>query len=89
MGTFKNKPWQNWVGWSTAAIMIGLTGAYIYTGLMGLNDAREPGALERTGIVRAPILREPYVPDLPFKTGAQIAFPLSGCAVLAFASETF
>ena len=31
----------------------------------------------------------PYVPDLPFKTGAQIAFPLSGCAVLAFASETF
>ena len=35
MGTFKNKEWQNWVGWSTAAIMIGLTGAYIYTGLMG------------------------------------------------------
>jgi Mn2+/Fe2+ NRAMP family transporter len=35
MGTFKNKAWQNWVAWSTAAIMIGLTGAYIYTGLVG------------------------------------------------------
>jgi Mn2+/Fe2+ NRAMP family transporter len=35
MGSFKNKAWQNWVGWSTAAIMIGLTGAYIYTGLVG------------------------------------------------------
>ncbi len=25
MGTFKNKPWQNWIAWSTAIIMISLT----------------------------------------------------------------
>jgi len=30
MGTFKNKPWQNWVAWSTAIIMIVLTAVFIY-----------------------------------------------------------
>jgi Mn2+/Fe2+ NRAMP family transporter len=33
MGTYKNKRWQNWVAWSTATIMIGLTVALIYTTL--------------------------------------------------------
>ena len=31
MGAFKNKPWQNWIAWSTAGIMIALTIALIYT----------------------------------------------------------
>jgi Mn2+/Fe2+ NRAMP family transporter len=35
MGTFKNKPWQNWVAWMTAAIMIGLTVAFIWTNVVG------------------------------------------------------
>ncbi|MGI8958661.1 MAG: Nramp family divalent metal transporter [Bryobacteraceae bacterium] len=35
MGSFRNNVWQNWVGWSTAGAMIGLTGAYIYTSLVG------------------------------------------------------
>jgi Mn2+/Fe2+ NRAMP family transporter len=35
MGSYKNKAWQNWIAWSTAAIMIVLTGAYIYTSLVG------------------------------------------------------
>jgi Mn2+/Fe2+ NRAMP family transporter len=33
MGAYKNKRWQNWVAWSTATIMIGLTVALIYTTL--------------------------------------------------------
>jgi Mn2+/Fe2+ NRAMP family transporter len=35
MGSFKNKAWQNWVAWSTAAVMIGLTCAFIYNRLVG------------------------------------------------------
>jgi Mn2+/Fe2+ NRAMP family transporter len=35
MGTFKNKPWQNWIAWTTAAVMIGLTAAFIWTNLVG------------------------------------------------------
>ncbi len=35
MGSFKNKPWQNWIAWSTAAIMILLTCAFIYTSVAG------------------------------------------------------
>jgi Mn2+/Fe2+ NRAMP family transporter len=35
MGTFKNKAWQNWIAWTTAAVMIGLTVAFIWTNLMG------------------------------------------------------
>lgn len=35
MGSFKNEAWQNWIAWSTAAAMIGLTVAYIYTRLVG------------------------------------------------------
>jgi Mn2+/Fe2+ NRAMP family transporter len=31
MGSFKNKPWQNWTAWSTAVAMIALTVALIYT----------------------------------------------------------
>ena len=31
MGTFKNKRWQNAVAWTTAVIMIALTGGLIYT----------------------------------------------------------
>ena len=33
MGTFKNKPWQNWIAWGTAIIMILLSIAYIYTNI--------------------------------------------------------
>ena len=33
MGTYKNKPWQNAIAWSTAIIMIVLTAALIYTSL--------------------------------------------------------
>lgn len=35
MGSFKNKPWQNWIAWTTAAVMIGLTGAFVWTNLVG------------------------------------------------------
>jgi NRAMP (natural resistance-associated macrophage protein)-like metal ion transporter len=35
MGTFKNKPWQNTVAWTTAIIMIVLTGALIYNTVLG------------------------------------------------------
>jgi len=35
MGAFKNRRWQNWVAWTTAIIMIVLTGALIYTSVMG------------------------------------------------------
>jgi Mn2+/Fe2+ NRAMP family transporter len=35
MGSFKNKPWQNWVAWTTAAVMIGLTVAFIWTNVVG------------------------------------------------------
>lgn len=35
MGTFKNRQWQNWIAWSTAAIMILLTFAFIYTSVTG------------------------------------------------------
>ncbi len=35
MGSFKNKPWQNWIAWSTAIIMIVLTFASVYTSVVG------------------------------------------------------
>jgi Mn2+/Fe2+ NRAMP family transporter len=35
MGTFKNKPWQNGVAWTTAIIVIALTGALVYNMLLG------------------------------------------------------
>jgi Mn2+/Fe2+ NRAMP family transporter len=35
MGTFKNKPWQNAVAWTTAIIMIVLTGALVYNTVLG------------------------------------------------------
>ena len=31
MGSFRNKPWQNWVAWGTAAVMIVLTAALLST----------------------------------------------------------
>lgn len=33
MGSFKNKPWQNWIAWTTAIIMVALTIALIYSSL--------------------------------------------------------
>jgi Mn2+/Fe2+ NRAMP family transporter len=39
MGTFKNKPWQNWVAWSTAAIMITLTAVFIYNTIRDMGKA--------------------------------------------------
>jgi Mn2+/Fe2+ NRAMP family transporter len=36
MGTFKNKPWQNWIAWSTALIMICLTAVLIYNSFSDL-----------------------------------------------------
>lgn len=33
MGDFRNKPWQNWIAWSTAFVMIALTMALIYTSI--------------------------------------------------------
>lgn len=33
MGSFKNKPWQNWIAWGTAIVMILLSIAYIYTNI--------------------------------------------------------
>ncbi|HEY1947720.1 MAG TPA: Nramp family divalent metal transporter [Bryobacteraceae bacterium] len=35
MGSFKNKPWQNWVAWGTAVIMILLTIVLVYTSITG------------------------------------------------------
>jgi Mn2+/Fe2+ NRAMP family transporter len=35
MGTFRNKRWQNGVAWTTAIIMIVLTGALIYNTVLG------------------------------------------------------
>jgi len=34
MGGYKNKAWQNWIAWATAAVMILLTFAYIYTSIV-------------------------------------------------------
>ena len=36
MGTFKNKPWQNWIAWSTALIMIMLTGVFLFNTISDL-----------------------------------------------------
>jgi len=33
MGTFKNKPWQNWIAWATAGIMICLTTVLVFNTL--------------------------------------------------------
>jgi Mn2+/Fe2+ NRAMP family transporter len=35
MGSFRNKPWQNWIAWTTAVGMIVLTIAMIYTSVAG------------------------------------------------------
>jgi NRAMP (natural resistance-associated macrophage protein)-like metal ion transporter len=35
MGIYKNRPWQNWVAGATAAVMIGLTAAFIWTNVVG------------------------------------------------------
>jgi Mn2+/Fe2+ NRAMP family transporter len=35
MGTFRNKPWQNVIAWTTAIIMIVLTAALIYKTVLG------------------------------------------------------
>ncbi len=35
MGGYKNKAWQNWIAWTTAAVMIALTAAYIYASVVG------------------------------------------------------
>src|SRR5690242_6709576 len=35
MGTFKNKPWQNGIAWTTAIIMIVLTAALVYKTVLG------------------------------------------------------
>jgi Mn2+/Fe2+ NRAMP family transporter len=39
MGAFKNKPWQNWIAWSTAVIMIVLTAVLIYNSLSDLGKS--------------------------------------------------
>jgi len=39
MGTFKNKPWQNAIAWSTAAIMIVLTAVFIYNTIRDMGKA--------------------------------------------------
>jgi NRAMP (natural resistance-associated macrophage protein)-like metal ion transporter len=39
MGTFKNKLWQNWIAWSTAVTMIGLTLVLIYNSLSDLGKS--------------------------------------------------
>src|SRR3954467_11616791 len=35
MGAYKNKDWQNWIAWTTAVVMIVLTGGLIYNSLLG------------------------------------------------------
>jgi len=35
MGSFKNKPWQNWIAWGTGVIMIALTVVLVYTSITG------------------------------------------------------
>jgi len=35
MGSFRNKRWQNGIGWLTAVIMIGLSGVFIYNTITG------------------------------------------------------
>jgi Mn2+/Fe2+ NRAMP family transporter len=39
MGTFKNKPWQNWIAWSTAVIMICLTAVFIFNTIRDMGKA--------------------------------------------------
>lgn len=34
MGAYKNKPWQNWIAWTTAIVMIVLTAGLIYNSLL-------------------------------------------------------
>ena len=38
MGTFKNKPWQNWIAWATAGIMICLTSVLVFNTLRDLRQ---------------------------------------------------
>ena len=35
MGSFKNKPWQNVIAWTTAVTMILLAAVWLYNGLAG------------------------------------------------------
>jgi Mn2+/Fe2+ NRAMP family transporter len=35
MGTFRNKPWQNWIAWGTAILMIILTAVLVYNLVTG------------------------------------------------------
>jgi Mn2+/Fe2+ NRAMP family transporter len=39
MGAFRNRPWQNWIAWTTAVIMIVLTLAYIYNASKELSQS--------------------------------------------------
>ncbi len=39
MGAFKNKPWQNWIAWSTAVIMICLTAVFIFNTVQDLGKS--------------------------------------------------
>jgi len=39
MGAFKNKPWQNWIAWSTAVIMITLTAVFIFNTVRDLGKS--------------------------------------------------
>jgi Mn2+/Fe2+ NRAMP family transporter len=39
MGSFKNKPWQNWIAWSTATIMIALTAVLLFNTVRDLGKA--------------------------------------------------
>jgi len=38
MGTFKNKPWQNWIAWATAGIMICLTSVLVFNTIRDLRQ---------------------------------------------------
>jgi Mn2+/Fe2+ NRAMP family transporter len=39
MGSFKNKPWQNAIAWTTAVTVILLAAAWLYTGLSGSGNS--------------------------------------------------
>ncbi len=39
MGSFRNKPWQNWIAWSTAVIMICLTAVLVYNTVRDLGKS--------------------------------------------------
>jgi Mn2+/Fe2+ NRAMP family transporter len=39
MGSFKNKPWQNWIAWSTAVIMILLSSVLLYNSVSDMGKS--------------------------------------------------